>query len=92
MHPNFTKFDKIFETLNNEIKNFIGNRLEKRECEDKLEKQIKLFISSIEFLKVNKVSEKYVEYIKSSIINTKIQKTEESIAEYDNDLQNLNVL
>lgn len=88
VHPNFTKFDKIFETLNNEIKNFIDNRLEKRECENKLEKQIKLFISSIEFLKVNKVSEKYVEYIKSSIINTKIQKTEESIAEYENDLRN----
>ncbi len=88
VHPNFTKFDKIFETLNNEIKNFISNRLEKRECESKLEKQIKLFSSSIEFLKVNKVSEKYVEYIKSSIINTKIQKTEEFIAEYENDFKN----
>ena len=88
VHLNFLKFDKIFETLNNEIKNYISNRLERRDYENKLEKQIKLLISSIEFLKVNKVSEKYVEYIKNSTINTKIQKTEESIAEYENDLEN----
>ena len=86
VHPNLTEFDKIFETLNDNFKTYICNRIEKRNLKKEVEKNYKLLMSSIEFLNANSVSEKYVEYIKNSKYCTEVQKSKELIKECKDDL------
>lgn len=86
VHPNLTEFDKIFETLNDNFKTYISNRIEKRNLKKEVEKNYKLLLSSIEFLNANSVSEKYVEYIKNSKYYTEAQKSKKLIKECKDDL------
>lgn len=86
VHPNLTEFDKIFETLNDNFKTYISNRIEKRNLKKEVEKNYKLLLSSIEFLNANSVSEKYVEYIKNSKYYTEAQKSKKLIKECQDDL------